>query len=285
MIGTLINDSNRKLYISAFPDDIMPFSDVLIGVYDEESDTACGVLSAEAIGRHILAIRHIYVHENWRRKGAGRELVNTLIRVVDEIKASVISCSHSRENSSDGIVELLESCGFARNEELTEPIFGIYLRDIKKPETLLAGKIEGLTFKSLSKIDKKTWQSQGYVWQSKGGSLNGEKAFSYSMDAFERDFSFVALDKNMDIVGMLLGVRSEKGYELKVLSAIGKYAPNILYALVNLAAEIGRMRLGEDTMVFCRPEQKDTLGLLEYISGGKYETVGETVQYTYEVLL
>ncbi len=286
MTGTLINESNSQLFLSAIPEDILPFCDIRIGVVDEETDTACGVLAAEAIGNHILAIRYIYVDKFFRLEGAGKELVKTLIELAEEIEAETIVCSYSRENLSDGIVELLESCGFVRNDEMTEPILGVYLSKVSFPGDVSKGiKSAGVTIKALSTIDDKKWQIGGIVWERNNGPANGQIAFSDKPDSFDQELSFVALDKNEDIVGLLLGVRSGKGYELLILSAFGERTPGILLALIEHSMEVARQQLDEDDMVIIRPLQKQSQGLLEHLTGGDYITLGETVQYSYEVLI
>ena len=200
MIGTIINEQNSNMFLSAIPEDILPDSDVRIGVIDEESDTACGVLTAEAIGGHILAIRYIFVDEKMRLRGAGRELVNTLIEVAEAIDAEGIVCVHSVGNESDGVVELLASCGFARNEEATEPILGVYLNEVS---------------------------------------------------------SFSKASKTLKAAGVTIQTLSEASDE----------------------------KTGEDAMAIIGPLQKKDLELLENITEGAYITLGESVQYTYEVMI
>ena len=90
MTGTLITEDNADFFMPAVGTNALVNSDVFIGVVDEETDTACGVLSAEAVGDRTLAIRWIYVDESRRKKGAGRELINTLRKWLQRLRQSLL---------------------------------------------------------------------------------------------------------------------------------------------------------------------------------------------------
>ena len=87
MTGTLINETNSDMFLPAVPDQALVTSDIFVGVTDDETDTACGVLAAEAIGEHTLAIRFMWVAEDYRGRGAGRELVYTLMEVAEAMES------------------------------------------------------------------------------------------------------------------------------------------------------------------------------------------------------
>ena len=282
MTGTLINESNSGKFLGAVPEGILSVSDLAIGVYDEESSTACGVLCAEAIGMHTLDIIYIYVAEGWRLKGAGKELVNTFIEAAKEMEASEIIFSYSRENLIDGMPELIESCGFVRNEEETKTTYGVTLNELS-----ISGNVEkeikavGVTVLPLSEIDDKKWQLGSINWKKYDGPPSGTRAFKRKKDSYEQDLSFVLLDKNQDIVGLLLGIRSGQEYEVRTLSALGKYASNVLYAIIDQAIIAGRKIMGKDAMIIVKPEHQQSMELLEHISSGEYLRLDEDVQYKY----
>ena len=101
MVGTLITEENADSFVPAVGNYALINSDVFIGVADDETDTACGVLAAEAVGDHTLAIRWILVEESMRRKGAGTELVSFLQGICREIEANAIVYSGIFNESGD----------------------------------------------------------------------------------------------------------------------------------------------------------------------------------------
>ena len=66
MTGTLINETNSEYFLPAVPTEILLSTDIFVGVTDDETDTACGVLAAAAIGDHVIAIRFMWVPEEYR---------------------------------------------------------------------------------------------------------------------------------------------------------------------------------------------------------------------------
>lgn len=284
MRGTLINESNSDLFLSAVPAEELQDSDLFIGVTDEETDTACGVLAAAAIGDHTLAIRYIWVAEEYRGRGAGTELVLTFMEAAGSMDAASIVCVHSRGNVSDGVEETLDKCGFVRDEEQTSPIYAVTLSEVNIGRKGMKTDVSrGIKIRPLFGIDDKQWQVGGLNWKNSDGPLPGLRAFSFRRDSYDLNLSFVALDKNEDITGMLLGTcnKDRAEYEFRVLSAMGRQAPHILLELIDHAATAVSREMGEDTRIIVSPVSMRSTELLEQITDGAYIKVGETAFYTY----
>lgn len=281
MRGTLINESNIKFFENALDDETRKRSDILIGVIDEESGNACGILAAEAVGEHVLDIRYIFVDENFRERGAGKELVYTFIEAAKRMQASGITCVHSRGNISDGISELLESCGFYPDEELSSFIYGAMLSEIQIDE--IKEKTLKFSVKSLKNISDKKWNDSRIMWDHDGGSSHGMAGLSYKKDTYDQELSFMAFDDNGDIKGMILGKISEAGFEILTLSAIGAQKSYILYALLKNAIDTSRKKLDEQTYVIVSGASKSSMEVLDHISGGAYITLGKTIYYYYDI--
>ena len=284
MTGTLINETNSEYFLPAVPTEILLSTDIFVGVTDDETDTACGVLAAAAIGDHVIAIRFMWVPEEYRGRGAGTELVLTLMEAAESMKASSIVCAHSRGNMSDGIEETLSKCGFVRYDEQTSPIYAIGISE------LIAGKstsaedgLPGIKIIRLSGISDKKWQTAYISWEDHAGSEAGLRAFERRRSSFDQELSFVAIDNNKDIVGMLLGIRSQMGYELQFLTAVGKQTPRILLSLIQHVTDAVAEELGEDGAIIISPPNDSSMKIIEQITGGAYITVGETSLYTCEL--
>ena len=280
MTGTLINESNSDYFLPVIPTDILVSSDMFIGVIDDEYGTACGVLAAEASEGHTLLIRYIYVAEEFRNKGAGEKLVMTFLEAAQEMEAEYILCTHSRGNESDGIEELLSRCGFVKDHEQTMPIFGVYPKELtlkKKNE-----KAANIVILPLGKIDDKMWQIGGINWKNEKGPINGLNALLYKKEKYDERLSFAAFDTKEDLIGMLLVSKGEKAYEVEALSARGKDAPHVLYALIEKAIAVSAKEIG-DKLVMLRPETPQHLELFKRVTEGAYITLGETAVFTFDL--
>ena len=284
MTGTLINETNSDLFLPAVPTEVLLSSDMFIGVTDEETDTACGVLAAAAIGDHVLAIRFLWVADEYRGRGAGKELVLTLMEAAEDMNAASVVCVHSRGNVSDGVSETLTGCGFVKDDEQTVPIYAATLSEIRLAgDAGISSKTSGIKIRPLAAIDDVKWQVAGLNWKSADGPAAGLRALSLRRGVYDSELSFVALDKNEDICGMLLVERTGFGCEIKALSAMGKNVPITLYALIENALDNANKVLGEDGRIIISPVASHSMELFEQLTGGAYITVGETAVYTYDI--
>lgn len=286
MTGTLINETNSDLFLPAVPDEALITSDIFIGVTDESDDTACGVLAAEAVGERTLAIRFMWVADDYRGRGAGAELVLTLMEAAEAMDAASVVCAHSRGNVSDGVGETLERCGFVRDEYQTSPIYAVSLSELRpagKAGKDADGNASGIKVRRLADIDDKQWQVAGLKWKEQDAPAAGLRALARRRGSYDQKLSFVTTDRNGDITGMLLGESIDGNYELQALSAMGDQAPHILLALIENAIDAVRSAMGEDVRVVISPVASRSMELLEQLTGGAYYTVGETALYTYEI--
>ncbi len=150
---------------------------------------------------------------------------------------------------------------------MTERRLGVHL----PAKTALSLKYESKFSDSVS--DKKRKEKQKNKKSRLYQKLQNEKLLKAN----------IALDKNEDIAGVLLGVRDGDDYELQALSAMGKQAPHILLALIDHAIKTVAKELGDDARVIVSPTAPRSMELLEQLTGGAYYTVGETDMYTYEI--
>ncbi|MCR5626781.1 MAG: GNAT family N-acetyltransferase [Lachnospiraceae bacterium] len=113
MFGVLIGEENEDMFLGIIPADIKESVDVAIGAVDEETDTACGVLSAEALENGELMINFIYVEEEWRNKGAAKAMIRLLQEIAAGTDRTGITCGHwIPKDDGDPLNMVLNACGF-----------------------------------------------------------------------------------------------------------------------------------------------------------------------------
>ncbi|MBR1630032.1 MAG: hypothetical protein IJ679_12340 [Lachnospiraceae bacterium] len=111
--GTLITETEAEYFLSAVSDEALMVSDLFIGVVDAETKTACGILSAEVMPNHILAIRSIYIEETHRKQGAAQTLLQFLACLAKNTNTTALVCSYSlSDEAEDTFSHLLSHCGF-----------------------------------------------------------------------------------------------------------------------------------------------------------------------------
>ena len=280
MRGTLLNKSNIGYFDKALPTELVK-SDILIGVIDEETDTACGVLAADLDEDHVIDIKYLFVAQDFRFRGAGTELVLTLIEAAEVLDATSITCTHSRGNLSNGIPELLDNCGFYTDDEESLMIYGVRLSELIIDDVKF--QTSEIKIKPIGSIDDRKWVEYKVMWEHDGGNESGRNGFSYDRKSYDQNLSFIAIDQEGSIKGLLLGAKTQMGYEVLTLSAIGKDAPYIMYAILANARDAAKEQLKDSTMIIFSSVSHSILQIIDHVSGGAYITLGKTQFFVYQV--
>ncbi len=283
MVATLVTEANSEFFLPAVSTEDLVNSDFFLGVYDEETDTACGVLAAETIEDHTIAIRSLYVDGEWRGRGAGRTLVETLLELSYDMGAGSVVCAHSRPNESDGIAELLEACHFIHDEEEDSPIFSVRVGDCLRISKPGHEEKKGYgSFTALDEITEEKWQKLAFLWNEAGGNENGFFALLWPKDRYLGSCSYIAFDEKGRPEALLLMIEVDGGLKLDVFTCLKRFSPSGMVSLSKRGIETIIKEKGEDERVIISTVSKNSYKLLEEISEGAKLQVGATVLYTYD---
>ena len=276
MTGTLITEDNAELFMGAVGTNALVNSDVFIGVVDEETDTACGVLSAEAVGDRTLAVRWIYVDESRRRKGAGRELINTLQDMAWEIGAGAIVCSRNKPLGKDDVTEFFLSCGFVQDEFSPTPVYSykvsdISLRDIKKKTAEVV---------PLDEVSIKDWAEMENAW--KGLDAYDERLLDIiqNREFYDKNLSFAAMDSKGKFSGILVTSTDGQNIYLEDVFAGGDDPGLTAYAMFK-SLVLRALKAVKDPVISVSYENKEMLFLLDKLTGGKGVQTEENILLSY----
>ena len=274
MTGTLITEENADFFLPAVGDWALMNSDVFLGVIDDESNTACGVLSAEDIGEHVLAIRWIYVDESMRRKGAGKELVSSLQELASEIGIEEVVCSCNEPEEIEGLTELLTSCSFAK-EDTSSPVIAYKLEDIGalqegsgRDMILPFGELEKDEFAEIEETIKNSDEYEERL---------SDMLFNHAL--YDLNRSLIAFDKKGDAVGILAVSLSDKDVRIEDFYVRGNHAEETGKSL--LQSLVRRVSNSEYDRISVSFENREALFLLDQWTEGKGEKVGEIIQMSY----
>ncbi len=278
MRGTLITAEGESVFMETVDAEVRKECDFFIGVYDENTDTACGVMAVEAVGGHTLAIRYIYVDEKWRRRGAGTELIDMLRDIAPHIEAEAIVCSFTRGNISDGIAELLASCGFAETPEMSSSIYRIDLSDL---EIKKSKKVSELV--RIKSIGAEEWKSFPEEWKNAGGDEAGYEALAEEKDRYDAERSYLALNEKGSPVGFGLVVCHNGENMLEIADALEEHKPYVLNSFLQHMSDKTKMGKMKDSSLIVCPSKGYEEELVEEITGGAKVQVGACVYYSLEL--
>lgn len=214
MQGTLVNESNLSFFLPIL--DIKPTEDdLVVGVIDKDSKTACGALRAEAAPDNRLILSYIYVDREYRNKGAGRELVRFFLEMAYDLGAKSIGCCYIGNTESAYLRRVLEKAGFVdESDELN-----VYIANIEDFNVASLGpETKGVTVIPLRSLpaDRRDFLPVK------------EK------DYYNENVSIIAVD-NASGKGMILLHPIDKRLSLETLEASGAQKIQILYALIRKA--------------------------------------------------
>lgn len=214
MQGTLVNESNLSFFLPVL--DIKPTeNDLVVGVIDEESGTACGALRAEAAPDNRLVLSYIYVDRNYRNKGAGRELVRFFLETAYDLGTKSIGCCYIGGSENSYLRRVLEKAGFVdESGELNVHIANIENFDLSS----LGPEIKNVTVIPLRSLPE---DRRGFLPVK-------EKEY------YNENVSIIAVD-NASGKGMILLHPIDKMLSLEILEASGAQKIQILYALIRKA--------------------------------------------------
>ena len=245
MRGTLVNSRNMKSFLPALGKEKIEDSDLIVGVIDEETDTACGVLWAEATDNSALDIRFIYVDEKYRNRGAGKKLLDFFLEIAEKISVRSITCSYIYNGENHYLYKLLDDAGFADvSEELRE--YAVKLGDfyIRNARTFDTGVVI-VPVEELSRAEKSS-------------------ITLFDIEGCREDISFVAFSGDTEVGGLIFGEISGM-LELRYMDAQGPNREKALYLLYQEAFNRIDGQLDPETWVLVNastPEQKATLDSL-----------------------
>ena len=214
MQGTLVNDSNLSFFMPIL--DIRPTEDdLVIGVIEKGSGTACGVLRAEAEPDNRLILTYIYVASDFRNKGAGSELMRFFLETAYDLGAKSIGCCFIGNPENAYLRKILDKAGFVdESDELNVQIANIEKFDLSSlgPEIK---SVRSIPLRSLP-------ESERFFLPVK------EKEY------YNENVSIIAVD-NASGRGMILLHPVDGKLSLENLEASGAQKIQILYALIRKA--------------------------------------------------
>lgn len=277
MITTLITQSNSASFLPVVSDEALYDCDLFIGAIDETKDMAVGVLGVEAVYDHSLAIRYIYVDEDYRRMGAGTALLKRLKDVASKMDAASLICTHINSSESNGVYELLSSAGFEEDLD-SVPVYSADLADIE-----VRGVKSKYRIIQLKSLYSEEWADFIKDW-SMGSIKNPE---GDTADIFERGFydplhSYMAYSGSL-LVGELLSVKTPDGYWISHFGARGDDANAIMYELIVKAVSYARENLDEGTQITICTDSSKMLNIFNNLTRDRSIKTGESVTQFYDM--
>ncbi|MCR5403494.1 MAG: GNAT family N-acetyltransferase [Butyrivibrio sp.] len=233
MVGTIVNKKNQNMFLPGVSNVVKKICNTYVGVIDEETGLACGVLGAQMTEFNGLDICYVYVAERFRGFGAGAELIRFFVETARENGFEHISCSHVRNDETMGLYEILENAGFVEILDLRTPVYAMPVTAViteRRPisySLITLGKVMSTTWANL--VNKKLELAKN--------DLTGSEIELSDRNYYDPRLSIIAVDKAGKCHGALLLSAYGRDYKVECLYSSGKDAGAILLSLISAAKE------------------------------------------------
>jgi hypothetical protein len=275
--ATLVDNENRGVFITPLSEDAKNSSDIFIGLYEEESDTACGVMAVDAVSDEsdesvALSVREMIIDQAYKCPEAERELFSFLQEAAMTAGCSaVFSSEYVPSVDEEERIAFYESQGFFE-EEKRLPLYEFELSDVNAKDP-----VTGLGCLNLSDLSKDQWEAFAV------------EASKYSFEIMDRDYYdpktsvFLVDDERSLQAGLLTSIRDGALF-IEGIAAYGSDESALINDLVcwgTSAAQKGHKK--DENIYMYMFSNRIYNNMLKGVTGGKVRKIGNLVNFTYEV--
>ena len=277
--ATLIDDTNKEAFMTPLIEDSVSDCDIFIGLYEEETDTACGVLSAAAMpdrkdksDSFALLVREIIIADRYRSK----ESESALLRYLQEIAAlyecsSVFVPEYISEKDLEERDSFFTDLGFYRDDK-TIALYKIRICDIKDPIT--DSEYGCLNITDLSEKQWKQFKAE---------------AACYSFEIMDRDYyhaktSIFLVDDDGNLIAGLLTSMNDDELHVEGIAPFGGAEESLVQNLVFWEKDALKKHYKNGDHVFLYMiTDKFYNRILKDMTDDKADRIGSLVGFNYEV--
>ncbi len=279
MAITLITQENSSVFLSFVPDSIISKCDVFFGAFDEDLDTACGVVAAEALEDKTLIIRFIYVAKEFRNRGYGKGMIEALIDFGRECKLTSIICSHRifPDEDPDSLSMFFEHCDFNKLDYTKNYTRALPIQDFNMKKLKPIGKVI-----SLSELPPKYWDSyKSKIDKMAEDDEKGEIVPLGNLDDYDHTHSLFCLNDKNKIVGAILFSKEEDGLYLNELRTFGSNTETIVYSLIKMSMIQAKEDFPENSYMYVNSDSRDFCSMIEQATGTKSKDAWYNIIHLY----
>lgn len=267
MVATYKTKDNADSFIKVLPQDVIEACSIIIGAVDEDTDTACGVLAASAENEDTIAIRFIYVHEDYRRRGAGRIMLRALQDTALSLEAGSIVCSFfDADEEMGGVKGLLDATGFWKEDEELH-LLGGDVSSFIPPSVKKA-----YSYKSLSGLSREEWNTFYLENEKRDNAPSPRKLY-------QPDCSVFAYDNGV-LRGALLARPMKDGILLDDTRTGYKSENDLWYSLLDESIKRAK-KISPKANVYVLPQKKIMERMLREVFQGGLKENGAVVMWTW----
>ncbi len=276
-VATPVDDENRGVFVRPLGEEAKALSDVFIGLYEEESDTACGVMALSTVpdesdDSFAFVVREVIIDDAFKDTDAE----NALYRFLEDL-AEISGCSAviEREFVAEGDPDdrggFFAGLGFFE-EEKKLPLYEFLVSDVKIKKT-----VTGLGCLNPRDLTDEQWESFVREASIYDFVIAGREYYDPKTSVF-----LVDDDYNIQ-AGLLTSIRDNAIF-IEGVAAYGSDEGALTNDLIYWVADAARKCHSKETIVYTYiSSDRMKTRILSDVTGHKAVKVGNLVSFTFEV--
>lgn len=285
----IVSEEQYEIYSKALPDDIgeklLDDELILIGAVDEEDNSICGALACDVTGSE-WEIVYIYVKEDRRREEIASSMLILLdVTAMGLLAERVIVTYTKREDKDIDLDYFFEAmlCDISSKNE----VYKVEVKTLGEKLLKMVKSSSNTSVVPLSSVSGRRWNMLRNRIVEKGSNYTDpedETSQIYmdpvDMDLYDKDCSFLYIDKDDTSAGCILISKKEQGVLLDYLCMLeeGVSAQKALMHLFVSAFKAVEDKFGEDTQLFANTQNKTSKELLSKIADGAEELYAMSIE-------
>ena len=276
-VATPVDEENRGVFVTPLSEETKEVSDIYIGLYEEESDTACGVMALSVVpdeedDSFSFAVREVIIDEAFKDTDAEM----TLYRFLQDLaETSGCSAVYARELIAEGDPDdragFFSGLGFYE-EDRKLSLYQFVVSDVKIKKTMT-----GLGCLNPADLTDEQWKNFAM------------EASVYDFVIADREYydprtSVFLVDDDDNIqAGLLTSVR-DKALFIEGVAAYGSDEGALTNDLIYWVSDTAKKCHSKDTLVYIYiTSDRMKNRILSEATGGNAAKTGSYVSFTFEV--
>lgn len=275
--ATLVDEENRGVFVTPLSEKTKEECDLFVGLYEVQSDTACGVMAIAAVpededGKVALSVREMIIDDAYKSPEAEETFIRFLQDMAQQGECSAVYLSeYIPEENAKERAEFMENLGFFVDDKKL-PLYEFNISDIRKGKP-----VSEMGCVNLSDLSDAQWE------------YFATEATAYGLYIMDKDYYdaktsvFLVDDNGVIQAGLLTAIRDGALF-IEGIAAYGSDEEALIEDLVYWAASAAKKSMGKEDAVYLYMFFDRTRNLmLKDFTRGKAKKIGNLTGFTFEV--
>lgn len=272
---TVVRKENQEAFENLMPRIFWEKEYFVLGAIEE--NTACGIIALRAENT-IFNIQYIYVAEEFRRKGIGTALLESVHEVAKQCGMDVLYCQYAENDDTESLIKCLQKNLFSRDDN-DSPIYKVLFKDISVKLLDREPRVFEGDILPLSDVISGVWKSFKYRLEQLAAHEDNIPEIE-DKAVYDQEVSFL-LERKGEAEGCILIKRQEGNYVLACFCVLGHVNPLNMMGLFQASYQVMKNRCNPETEITINALTETTKKVVQSLTEGNAKQVGTATTWYY----